>query len=80
MKTITVPGSDLLVEVWFGGGDDDDGERPLVRVRSLDLEADGQGGAVIVRPEEIRGLVAALVEAAGLLAEETAKRCRLNSA
>ena len=69
MRTIKVT-DDLILEVWKGGK----GDRPLVKLRSLAEEADGEAvGAVVIWPQEIRHLVDALVEAAGLLAEEAAR-------
>jgi hypothetical protein len=47
----------------------------MLRLRSLAQERDGDTtpGAVVIWPAEIRHLAAALVEAAGLLAEEAAR-------
>jgi len=69
MQTIRVT-SDLILEVW------PECDRPLVKLRSLAQERDGEtpAGTVIIWPEEIRHLVAALAEAAGVLAEYEARR------
>lgn len=59
MRTLQAT-DDLVVEVWPGG----EGGHPLVKVRSLALERDGEAvGVVVVWPEEMDGLIAALVEA-----------------
>jgi len=54
---------DLILEVWPGEGE---GDRTLIRLRSLSQEQDGESppGMVIIHPAEVRHLVAALVEAA----------------
>ena len=60
---------DLIVEVWPGG----DGDRPLVKVRSLMMQRDGDSdavGVVVVYPNELDALIAALTEAAACLTEE----------
>jgi len=53
---------DLILEVWPG----EEGDRTLIRLRSLSQEQDGESppGMVIIYPAEVRHLVAALVEAA----------------
>ena len=65
MRTLQVT-DDLILEIWPSGGE---GERPLVKLRSLAAERDGEAiGAVIIYPEELDALVAALTEAAACLA------------
>jgi len=54
----------LSVEVVAGGRD------PVVRIGRTD------GGLVVVRPDEVRGLVAGLVRAAEILARAAAKAAR----
>jgi len=70
MRTIQVT-DDLELEVWYPGGKGDVG---LVLLRSRDLEGDrdNEAGVVILWPGEIRHLIEALAEAAGLLAEGAA--------
>ena len=60
---------DLEIEVW--PGDDEGDERPMLRLRSLPQERDGDTtpGAIVIWPEEVRHLCAALAQAAGILAE-----------
>ena len=61
---------DLVVEVWPS---DTSGDHPLVKLRSLSMEQDSDAdaaGVVVVYPEELDALVAALTEAALLLEEE----------
>ena len=69
MNTLKVT-DDLVIEIWPGS----EADRPLLKLRSHAQGHDGETrpGAVVVWPEEIRPLVAALAEAAGLLAEEVA--------
>jgi len=73
MRTIRAT-DDLILEVW------PECDRPLVKLRSLVQERDGEtpAGTVIIWPEEIRHLVAALVEAAGCLVEEKVEQWRDN--
>ena len=60
---------DLVVEVWPDWGAA--GDTPLVKVRSLSLERDGEAspGMVVVFADELEHLVAALAEAREALAE-----------
>lgn len=69
MHTIKVSG-DLVLEVHLG----DSGDHALLKLRSRAAEADGETGAgvVVIWPAEIRPLIGALAEAAGLVAEEAA--------
>ena len=60
---------DLIVEVWPGGG----GDRPLVKLRSLAMQRDGDPdavGVVVVYPNELDELIAALTEAVHRLKQE----------
>ena len=60
---------DLVVEVWPS---DNSGDRPLVKLRSLSMERDGDPdavGVVVVYPNELDALIAALTDAAAYLAE-----------
>jgi len=60
MRTLQVT-DDLVVEIWSSG----EGDRPLVKLRSLAAERDGEAiGALIIWPEELDTLVSALTEAA----------------
>ena len=57
---------DLVLEVWPGG----EGDRPLVKLRSLTMERDGDPdavGVVVVYPEEVDALMAALTDAAAAI-------------
>jgi len=59
---------DLILEVWPG---ESEGDRALLKLRSLSLERDAEApGVVIIFPEEIRPLQAALEKAAAVLEEE----------
>jgi len=59
---------DLILEVWPGEGK---GDRPLLKLRSLSLERDAEThGVVIIFPDEIQPLQAALERAAAVLEEE----------
>ena len=71
MRTIKAT-DDLVIEVWPSG---DDNEGPMVRLRSLAQERDGDTtpGAVVIWPSEVRHLIDTLAEAAGLLADGAAK-------
>lgn len=60
METFSA-GDDLVVEVHLRG-------EPLVKVRSQDMERDGET-AIIVWPSELRPLVEGLLSAATILAE-----------
>ena len=69
MKESQVTDDHLVLEVWSGA--EAEGERPRLRLRSLSQEPDGEttpGAVVVVWPDEIRPLVAALADAAGELA------------
>jgi hypothetical protein len=68
MYTIEVS-DDLALEVHLSSS----GDHALL-LRSLALEADGEAdaGMVVIWPAEIRPLIGALGEAAGLVAEEAA--------
>ena len=69
MKEIQVT-DDLILEVWPDGNN----ARPLLQLRSLAQEQDSEAvGAVVIWPAEVRRLVAALAEAAGILAQEAAR-------
>ncbi len=59
--------NDLILEVWAAGGE---GDRPLLKLRSLSMEKDGEGGSVVIWSEEIDSLVAALWEGQDILARE----------
>lgn len=65
METLTVT-SDLRIEI------DDTGNTPLLYLYSEGMRADGETG-VIVWPNEVKPLVAALCEAAGILAVDAAR-------
>lgn len=66
MRTIDVTAT-LLLEVHP--------QRPSIHLVSLDAQFDGEivPGVVIVRPAEIKPLVAALAQAAGEMAEEAVR-------
>jgi len=71
MHTIKVS-DDLVLEVHFGAHDGTD--RALVKLRCVAMERDDAvSGSVVIWPEEMRHLVAALCTAAGLLAQDTAR-------
>ena len=74
MHTIQVT-PDLVIEVWF---DADGDESPMLKLRSLAQEQDKDPtpGVVVIRSAEIRLLVAALVETAGVLAEHVVKNAQ----
>jgi hypothetical protein len=57
-----------VIELW-PTAPSDRADRPLLKLRSLTAEQDGEDRAVIVYLPEVRHLVAALVEAAVELAE-----------
>jgi hypothetical protein len=59
---------DLVIELW-PPAPGNRADRPLLKLRSLTAERDGEDRAVIVYLPEVRHLVAALVEAAVELAE-----------
>jgi len=62
---------DLVLEVHLGARDGTD--RALVKLRCLAMERDDAvSGSVVIWPEEMRHLVAALCTAAGLLAQDAA--------
>jgi hypothetical protein len=57
---------DLVIDLWPGTGPDDP---PLLKLRSLATEADGEAQAIFILLNEVRPLVAALTEAVVTLAE-----------
>ena len=66
MRTIKAT-DDLVIELWPAGTA---GDEPVLKIKSLSGERDGVRQVVIVFWEEISHLIAALTEAAELLAAE----------
>jgi hypothetical protein len=66
MRTIKAT-DDLVIELWPAGTS---GEEPVLTIKSLSGERDGVQQVVVVFWEEISHLIAALTEAAELLAAE----------
>jgi len=61
---------DLVIDLW-PAATGDPADRPLLKLWSLAAGRDGEDRAVIVYLDEVRALVAALVEAAVELASES---------
>ena len=75
MKTIQAT-DDLVIELWPAG---EAGDRPVLRLRSLGAEAEGDRQAVVIYLDEVRLLAGALVDAALELAEVTVRGAREGS-